>query len=86
LPPLPTIFYDEYDADYGRDSLWDCGGAKGEARISLNETEFSLKQFGKWIMQPNLSTVNKWKKVWVAGFLEMKHLPIIRGQNSIKQL
>jgi len=36
--------------------------------------------------QPNFSTVNKWKKVWVAGFLEIKDHSIIRGQNCLKQL
>jgi hypothetical protein len=35
--------------------------------------------------QPNLSAFNKWKKVWVAGFLEKKHRSIIPGQNRFKQ-
>jgi len=36
--------------------------------------------------QANYSAFNKWKKVWVAGFLEKKHLSIIRGQNRLKQV
>jgi len=36
--------------------------------------------------QANYSVFNKWKKVWVAGFLEKKHRSIIRGQNRVKQL
>jgi len=36
--------------------------------------------------QPTLSAFNKGKKVWVAGFLEIQHRSIIRGQNRLKQL
>jgi len=36
--------------------------------------------------QANYSPFNKWKKVWVAGFLEKKHRSIIQGQNCLKQL
>ena len=46
---------------------------------------FTLKQFTTRMRQPNFSTFNKWKKVWVAGFLEMKHQSIIPGQNRLKQ-
>jgi len=35
--------------------------------------------------QPNFSAFNKWKKVWVAGFLEKKHQSSIRGQNCLQQ-
>jgi hypothetical protein len=35
--------------------------------------------------QPNFSAFNKWKKVWVAGFLEKKHWSIIPDQNRFKQ-
>jgi hypothetical protein len=62
------------------------GGAEGKAPISLKQTEFSLKQFAKRMGQPNFSTFNKWKKVWVAGFLEKKHWSIIPGQNRLKQM
>jgi hypothetical protein len=70
LPPLPEISYDEFDADYESDDSSDLGGAEGKAPISLKQTEFSLKQFAKRMGQPNFSAFNKWKKVWVAGFLE----------------
>jgi hypothetical protein len=86
LPPLPEISYDQYDADYESDDSSDLGGAEGEAPISLKQTEFSLKQFAKRMGQPNFSAFNKWKKVWVARFLEKKHRSIIRGQNRLKQL
>jgi hypothetical protein len=86
LPPLPEISYDQYDADYESDDSSDLGGAEGKAPISLKQTEFSLKQFAKRMGQPNFSAFNKWKKVWVAGFLEKKHRSIIRGQNRLKQL
>ena len=36
--------------------------------------------------QPNFSTINKWKKVWVAEFHEKKHQSSIRGQNRVKWL
>jgi len=36
--------------------------------------------------QANYSAFNKWKKVWVAGFLEKKHRSIIRGQNRLNQV
>jgi hypothetical protein len=70
LPPLPEISYDQYDAQYGSNDSSDLGGAEGKAPISLKQTEFSLKQFAKRMGQPNFSTFNKWKKVWVAGFFE----------------
>jgi len=86
LPPLPEISYDQYDAEYESDDSSDLGGAEGKAPISLKQTEFSLKQFAKRMGQPNFSAFNKWKKVWVAGYLEKKHRSIIRGQNRLKQL
>jgi len=70
LPPLADIADDGYDVDYETDDSSDLGGAEGKAAISLKQTEFSLKQFAKMIERPNFSTFNKWKKVWVAGFLE----------------
>jgi hypothetical protein len=36
--------------------------------------------------QPNFIAFNKWKKVWVAGFLEKKHRSIVRGQNQYIQV
>jgi hypothetical protein len=47
--------------------------------------EFSLMQFAKRIGQRNISMFNKWKKVWVAGFLEKNHQFIIWGLNRLKQ-
>jgi hypothetical protein len=78
--------YHEYDAADERDDLLDTGGAKGKPPISLKQTEFSLKQFVKRMGQPSFSTFNKWKNVWVAGFLEKMHRSIIRGQNRLKQV
>jgi len=86
LPPLTEISCDEYDAVYESDDSLDMGGAKGTDQISLKQTEFALSQFAKRIGQPNFSTFNKWKKVWVAGFLEKKHMFIGWGQNHLKQL
>jgi hypothetical protein len=43
-------------------------------------------QFAKRMGQPNWSTFNKWKKVWVVGFLENKHRSSIQGQNRLKQV
>jgi hypothetical protein len=62
------------------------GGAEGKAPISLKQTELSLKQFAKRMGQSNFSMFNKWKKVWVAGFVEKKHRSDIRGQNRLKKL
>jgi hypothetical protein len=61
------------------------GGAEGKDPICLKQMEFSLKQFAKRMGPPNFSAFNKWKKVWVAGFLEMKHQSIIPGHNIVKQ-
>ena len=85
MPPLPDISYAQYDAEYESDELSDLGGAEGKASISLKQVEFSLKQFAKRMVQPNFSTLNKRKKVWVAGFLEKKLRSSIRGQNPLKQ-
>ena len=86
LPPLSTISYDEYDERYGSNNSSNLGRAEGKVPISLKQTEFSLKQFGKRMRQPILSAFNKWKKLWVAGFLEKKHRSGIGGQNCFEQL
>jgi hypothetical protein len=86
LPPLPENSYDKFDADAESDDSSELGRAKGKAPISLKQTEFSLKQFANRMGQPNSSVCNKWKKVWVAGFLEKKHRSIILGYNRLKQL
>jgi hypothetical protein len=62
------------------------GGAEGKAPISLKQTELSLMQFAKRMGHPNFIAFNKWKKEWVAGFLEKKHRSIILGQNRLKQM
>ena len=62
------------------------GGAKDKPSISLKQMEFSLKQFAKQMGQTNYSAFNKWKKVWVAEFLEKKHRSLIRRQNQLKQV
>ena len=86
LAPLADISYDEFDADAESDDSSDLGGAEGKALISLKQTEFSLKQFTKRMGQLNFSAFNKWKKVWVAGFLEKKHQSIIPELNRLKQM
>jgi hypothetical protein len=58
---------------------------EGNPAISLKKLEFSLKQFVKMMGQANYSAFNKWKKAWVAGFLEKKHQSIVQGQNRLKQ-
>ena len=86
LPPLPEITYDEFDADYESSDSSDLGCAEGKALINLKQMEFSFKQFAKRIWQPNFSVFNKWKKVWVAGFLEKKHRSIIPGRSHFEKL
>jgi len=86
LLPMPDISYDQYDAEYESNNSSDFGGAEGKAPISLKQTELTLKQFAKRMGQHNFSTFNKRKKVWVAGFHEIKHQSIVRGQNRLKQL
>jgi hypothetical protein len=81
---LPEICYDEFDAEYESDDSSDVGGAERKAPTSLKQTEFSLKLFAKRMGQPNFSAFDKWKKVWVAGFLEKKHRSIIPGLNRLK--
>ena len=83
---MPEIYDDEYDADDEGDDLLDLGGGEGKPPDSLKQTEFSLKQFAKRMGQANYSAFNKWKKVWVVGFLEKKHRSIIQGQNHLNQL
>jgi hypothetical protein len=86
LPPLLEISYDEYNADAERDNSSDLGSAERKPPVSLKQTEFSLKQFAKGMGQANYSTFHKWKKGWVAGFVEKRHCSIIWGQNRLKQL
>jgi len=75
--------YNEYDVADQSDDSSDLGGAERKPPISLKQTKFSLKQFDKRMGQANYSAFNKWKKVWLAGFLEKKHRSIIRGQNRL---
>jgi hypothetical protein len=86
LPPLPEISCDKLDTHAESDDSLDLGGADGKAPTRLNQTEFSLKQFAKRMGLPNFSAFHKWKKVWVAGFLENRHRSIILRQNCLNQL
>jgi len=70
LPPLPVITYDKYDADDESDNSSSLVGAERKPPVSPKQTEFSLQPFGKRMGQANYSAFNRWKKVWVAGFLE----------------
>jgi hypothetical protein len=65
--------YDDYDADDESDDSSDSGSAEGKLTVSLKQTEYSMKQFAKRMVQANCCAFNKWKKVWVAGFFEKKH-------------
>jgi hypothetical protein len=62
----------------------DLGGAEGKAPINLKHTEFSLNQFPKTLWQPNFGTLDKWKNVWLAGFVEKKNRSCIPRLNSVK--
>jgi len=50
------------------------------------QTEFSLNQFAKKMRHPNVSTINKCKKVWVVGFREKKVQSSMQGHNHMQQL
>jgi len=86
LLPVLDVDYIEYDADDESDHLLDLGCAAGQQPMSLKQIEFSLKQFAKRMGQANYSVFNKWKKGWVAGWLEKKHRSIMQGQNHLKQI
>jgi len=86
LPLLPDIAFDEFDADYECNDSSEVSRANPNPPISMKQTEFSLKQFGNRMGQPNFSGFSKWMNVWVAGFLEKMHWFIIPGQNRFKQL
>jgi len=64
----------------------DLGGAEGEALIIIKQNIFCLNQFATWMRLPDYTVSNTWKKVWLAGFLEKKHLGIIQTKNCLKQL
>jgi hypothetical protein len=61
----------------------DFGVAQCKPPVSLKQTEFSFKQFAKYMVQANYSAFNKWKKVWVAGLFKKKDGSIIWGQNCL---
>jgi len=86
LPPLLEMSNDEYDAADESDNSLDMGSAEVKPPISLKQTEYSLKKFGKGMGQAKDSVVNKWKKVWVAGFLHNKHWSMIQEQNHLNQV
>jgi hypothetical protein len=78
---VQEISYDEFVADDEINDLSDLGGTEGKSPVCLKQTEFSLKQLAKRMGQANYSAFNKWKKGWVAGFIEKEHRSMIRGQN-----
>jgi len=86
LPPLLEMSNDVDAVDDESDNLSNFGCAEGKPPRSLKQNEFSLKQFAQYIEQANYSTINKWKKVWLAGFFEEKHISIIQGNTYLKQL
>jgi hypothetical protein len=84
LTKLLEMSYSNYDADDESPNSSGLGGADGKPPVNLKETEFSLKDFAKWMGQANYCAFNKWKKVWVAGFLEKQHRPVLLSQNRVK--
>ena len=86
MPPFRDISYGKFNADAESNDSSDLDGAEGKAPFSLKHTEFSMNQFAKSVGQSNLSSFNKWKKLWVAGFLEKMHQSLILGQNRLTQL
>jgi len=85
LHPSSEISYDKFDEDNQSNNSSDLGRAKGNAPISLKQTQFSLKEFPKGKGQPNFCAFNKRKKGWVAGFLQKKYRSIFLGQNRLNQ-
>jgi len=57
-----------------------------ELKAKLQSASISLEQFAKRMGQPNFSAFNKWKQLWLAGFLEKKHWSIIWWRNRLNQL
>jgi hypothetical protein len=86
LPPLPDISYDKYDADFESAELSYLGGAVGNSPNILKQTELSLKRFAKRLGQPIFRAINKGKKRWVAGFLDVQYWWKIRRQKHSNQL
>ena len=64
-------------ADDKSDDLLGLGGSEVKTPVTLKHMEISLLQFWYMTGLPNVSTFNKWKYQWVAGFLEDKHQSII---------
>jgi len=73
LPPLLEGSYDDYNADDESDKSSDLGGADGTPLVRVKQTEFFLKLFARMMGQADYAACNKWKKVWMAGFLKEKH-------------
>jgi hypothetical protein len=59
LPPLSEISYDEFDGDAESDDSSDLAGGEGKAPTTVQQTDFSLKQFAKRMGQRNFSVFNK---------------------------
>jgi transposase-like protein len=83
---LQEISSDEYNTDDESNYSSDLGSAEGKPPVSLKQAKFSLKEVAQRIGQANYSAFNKWRKRWVAGFIEKKHRSITWGQNRLKQL
>jgi len=60
LPPLPDMSKGNYYANDGIKDSSNLGGAEGKMPVSLEQMEFSLKQFAKRMGQANISAFNKW--------------------------
>ena len=86
VPSLQQIWINEYEAADESDNSLALGSGEGQPLVSPMQTEFSLTRLVKWMGRANNCVVNKWKKGWVAGFLQKKHRSIIRGQNRLTQL
>jgi hypothetical protein len=84
LPPLPEISFDGFENTgdvFGTTVEFPAQG--GIRPCSLRTTEFTDKNLGTRIGQ--ISTIlNKWKKLFVTGFVEKKHKAIIPSSNQLK--
>jgi len=61
-------------------------GPMAKPQSAWNKWNFPWSNLPNGWASPNFSTFNKWKIVWVAGFLGKKHRSLILGQKHLKQL
>jgi hypothetical protein len=86
LAPLPHMLYDKFDAENEYHDSFNLGWAEGNAQVNLEHKEFYLNQFANWMAQRNITTVNQWMNVSVAGLPEKKNPSIISRQKRLTEL